>query len=66
MHIMAVSFLSFLLDKVCEGSIVFKNETQTAFINTEIFRFSYDSDILLRSRVFGCHAIATQLWRNVA
>ena len=61
MHIMAVSFLSFLLDKVCEGSIVFKNETQTAFINTEIFRFSYDSDILLRSRFLD----VTQLQRNV-
>ena len=61
MHIMAVSFLSFLLDKECEGSIVFKNETQTAFINSEIFRFSYDSDILLRSRFLD----VTQLQRNV-
>ena len=46
---------------MCVGSIVFKNEIQTPLINTEIFRFSYDSPILLRSRFLD----VTQLQRNV-
>lgn len=46
---------------MCVGSIVFKNEIQTPLINTEIFRFSYDSPILLRSRFLD----VTQLQRDV-